>query len=108
MSSKFVGTLLVAIGFFIADASLSAAEPASTVITVGEMCGGCVKKISARLSELSNVADVKCDPVKKTVTVTPKPVGISARVLWEAMDEIGKSPKLLVDAIGTYTTKPQN
>jgi len=108
MFSKFVGPLLVTITYFIADANLSAAESVRTVITVAEMCGGCVKKISARLTELSNVADVKCDVATKTVTVTPKSAGISARVLWEAMDEIGKEPKQLVDATGTHTTKPQN
>ncbi|MBN8624743.1 MAG: cation transporter [Planctomycetes bacterium] len=75
---------------------------------VGEMCGGCVKKITARLSQMPEVAAVKCDIARKTVTVTPKSDGISSRVLWDAMNEIGKTPKKLVDATGTYTAQPQN
>jgi len=87
---------------------VEAAEPAPTVMTVSEMCGGCVKKISARLAQMPEVADVTCDVAAKSVTVTLKAGGVSARTLWEAMDEIGKTPVKLVDGSGTYTEKPQN
>lgn len=86
---------------------VEAVEPVPTVMTVGEMCGGCVKKITARLTQMPEVADVMCDLAAKSVTVTPKAGGVSARALWEAMDEIGKTPVKLVDATSEYTEKPQ-
>lgn len=82
---------------------------AETVITVGEMCGGCVKKIEKKLKPMEGVAGVRCDIKAKTVTVVPKPkVALSAKTLWEAMEEIGKTPKKLVGPSGTFTEKPKS
>ena len=86
---------------------VQAAESSSTVITFGEMCGGCVKRIEAKLSEFPDIADVQCDIKLKTVAVTPKPrKSLSARELWEAMESIGKTPKKLSGPEGTFTSKP--
>ena len=57
----------------LAAAPAGAAEepaPQETVITVGEMCGGCVKRIEAKLKPVDAIAGVRCDVQKKTVTVT--------------------------------------
>lgn len=80
-----------------------------TVMTVGEMCGGCVKKIEKTLKPMKGVAGVRCDIKSKTVTVTPKSrVVLSPKTLWEAMAEIGKSPTKLVGPGGTFTEKPKS
>ncbi|MBN8624851.1 MAG: heavy-metal-associated domain-containing protein [Planctomycetes bacterium] len=108
ISRRLVLAAAMATLFGTTVSSATAAERNVTVMNVGEMCSGCVKKITARLTQLPEVAGVKCDIAKKTVAVTPKSGTLSARALWEAMDEIGKSPKRLVDATGTYTAKPAN
>ena len=79
-----------------------------TVMTVGEMCGGCVKKIEKKLEPMEGVAAVRCDIKSQTVTVLPEPkTTLSPKTLWEAMESIGKTPKKLVGPSGTFTTKPK-
>lgn len=90
------------------SATAEAAPPHETVVTFGEMCGGCVKRIEARLTKMPEIAGVKCDVAAKSATVTPAASGVSARVLWEALEEIGKTPVKMVGPSGTFTTKPAN
>ncbi|MFH5802816.1 heavy-metal-associated domain-containing protein [Alienimonas sp. DA493] len=92
-----------------ADPAVAAEKPASTatVITVGEMCGGCVKRIEGKLKPVDAIAGVRCDVQKKTVTVLPKDgVKLSPKWLWEAMESIGKTPKRLAGPSGVFTEKP--
>ncbi|MGH7126971.1 MAG: heavy-metal-associated domain-containing protein [Planctomycetaceae bacterium] len=97
--------MLLALGL---AGSLEAAESTKTVITVGEMCGGCVKRITAKLEPMPGIADVRCDIETKRVFVTPeKDVALSPRGLWEAMESIGKTPKRLTGPSGTFTSKPK-
>lgn len=89
-----------------------AAEPAAktkdTVMTVGEMCGGCVTKITAKLKPMPDVGKVVCDIPKKTVTVTPAAgKSLSPKVLWESMESIGKTPTSLTGPSGTFKSKPK-
>lgn len=101
--------ILAALTSFGSASPVVAAEPPSPVVmSVGEMCGGCVKKITARLSKMPEIATIQCSVAKKSVTVTPKAGGVSSKALWEAMVEIGKTPTKLVDASGAYTSAPQN
>ena len=99
-------------GITLLTAAANAADKptkADTVMTVGEMCGGCVKKIEKKLKPMDGVASVRCDIQAKTVTVHPKPkVTLSAKTLWEAMAEIGKTPQKLVGPGGTFTEKPKS
>jgi hypothetical protein len=64
---------------------LAAQQPQSqTVVTVGEMCGGCVKKINTRLEGFPGIGAVQCDIRTKTVTITPTPnSALSPRQLCE-------------------------
>lgn len=82
-------------------------KPAATTMTVTEMCGGCVKKITKHLQPLAGIASIECDIKTKTVKVTPKAgVTLSPKMLWTEMDEIGKTPTKLVGPSGTFTSKP--
>ncbi len=82
-------------------------KPVLTTITVGEMCSGCVKKITARLEQEKSIAKIKCDIPTKTVTLAPADnVRFSPKKLWEIMESIGKKPKKLVGPNGTFTSKP--
>lgn len=97
--------MLLALGV---TSSLEAAESASTVMTVSEMCGGCAKKIKAKLGEFTEIGDIQCDLKAQTVTVTPKvKMILSPRELWEAMESIGKTPNRLAGPSGTFTSKPK-
>ena len=89
-------------------ASAADAKKSNTVITVGEMCGGCVKKITKRFDSVRQVAKVECSIEKKSVTLIPKPdVRLSPKEIWEIMAGIGKTPKKMVTPEGTFTAKPK-
>ena len=97
--------------FLLLIATVASATEATkpTTMTVGEMCGGCVTSITAKLKPMPGVADVACDIPKKTVTVTPAAgKTLSPRALWEAMEAIGKTPKSLVGPNGKFESKPKN
>lgn len=82
-------------------------QPAPTVVTVGEMCGGCVKTITKQFNGFKGVAEVTCDIPSKTVTF--RPAGgqkLSPLVIWTEMDEICKTPLKLSGPSGTFTSKP--
>jgi copper chaperone CopZ len=91
----------------ICSQGLAADTPKPTVMEVGEMCGGCVKKITTRLETMPGVAKIECSIEKKTVTVSPAAEkGFTAVALWDAMAEIGKTPKKMVSPTGTFTERP--
>ncbi|QDV13105.1 hypothetical protein CA51_29910 [Rosistilla oblonga] len=80
----------------------------TTTVTVGEMCGGCVKKITARFDKEKAIARVTCDIDKKTTVLTPaKGVRLSPKGVWEIFESIGKTPEKLVGPKGTFTSKPK-
>lgn len=92
-----------------AEAAKTAKKTVTTMTVTGEMCGGCVKKITAKLQPMSGVARVQCDIKTKTVHVTPqRGRTLSPRKLWEAMEEIGKTPAKLSGPSGTFTKKPKS
>jgi copper chaperone CopZ len=89
---------------------VSGKEPASSqiVMTVGEMCGGCVKRITARFDSVDAVTKVVCSIEKKSVTLVPKDgVKLSPKGIWEIMESIGKTPKKMITPDGTFTSKPK-
>lgn len=92
--------------------SVSAAEPKlnATKITIsGEMCGGCVKKLTGTLTAVEGVAAVAGDVETKTMTIRPKGrAALSPKALWEACEKAGKKPAKLAGLHGTFTTKPKS
>lgn len=95
----FTAVMLVAV--------LAVAASPNTKIVCGEMCGGCAKKITAKLQTLPDVASVQCDRQTKTVTIVPKQgMQISPLTLWSTMESIGKTPVSLSGPGGTFTTRP--
>lgn len=83
-------------------------KPTNTTVTVGEMCMGCVKQITARFDKDKGVSKVTCDIGKRSVNIIPaKDVRLSAKKIWEIMVSIGKKPEKLVGPEGTFTSKPK-
>lgn len=95
---------ILALGTNIAQA----ADAQTTVISVDEMCSGCVRSITQRLKRMPDVSTVKCNMATKTVTITPKSgKTLSPRTLWNAMQGVGSPPKKLVGPSGTFMSKPK-
>lgn len=108
LRSSVLGALVLLLAAAVVAEAAESAKKTNTVITVGEMCGGCVKRITAALEKMPDINDIKCDVKTKTVTVTPKKgKTLSPRALWEEMEKIGKRPTKLVGPSGTYTSKPK-
>ena len=100
-------TLMVALPVMASAAAETGTTKKNTVMTVGEMCGGCVKKITKRFDGIKGIAGVKCSIEHNTVTVVPDAnVRLSPRGVWAIMEGIGKTPKKMVCPLGTYTSKP--
>ena len=70
MIKSLAFALVVVSGFSV---PLVGAERAvTTTITIdGEMCSGCVKKLTSKLIEVPGVRDIKGDVKAKTMTITP-------------------------------------
>lgn len=104
--SMIVSALLLTLG----AAVMAGAARANTaaIIAAAEMCGGCAKRITAKLEKLSGVADIVCDIQAKTVSVTPaEGKTLAALTLWEAVEEIGKTPKEFAGPGGTFMSRPK-
>lgn len=57
---------------------------------------------------MPDIKDIRCDVKTRTVQVMPKTGKIlSPRALWEAMEQIGKTPRKLAGPSGTFTSKPK-
>lgn len=104
----FLSAVSVALVAVLLPALSGAAEKQSvtTTVTVGEMCGGCVKRITAHFETVKEVAEVQCDIKTKAVVLFPaKNVRLSPRMIWETMESIGKEPKKLVSPDGPFPSK---
>ena len=100
-------TLLVAVVATASPLSAADGEKTNTVMTVGEMCGGCVKKITKRFDGIRGIAGVRCSIEHQSVTVAPEPgVRLSPRAVWDLMAGIGKTPTKMVSPAGTFTSRP--
>jgi mercuric ion binding protein len=109
-STGFVAGLMLLVVSIFASSSAPAADVAKSniVMTVGEMCGGCVKKITKRFDGVEGIAKVQCSIEKQSVTLVPKQdVRLSPKGVWEIMDSIGKTPTKMVTPDGTFTSKPK-
>ena len=103
------GVTLIALAFSsLPQVSAEERERTHTVMTVSEMCGGCVKKITKRFEGVEGIAKVECSIEKQSVTVIPKAdVRLSPKGIWEIMESISKTPTKMVTPDGTFTAKPK-
>tara|TARA_R110002049_G_scaffold2750_10_gene22482 strand:+ start:154910 stop:155260 length:351 start_codon:yes stop_codon:yes gene_type:complete len=93
---------------FCSPAPAAETQNRNTVMTVGEMCGGCVKKITTRFDDVKGIAKLECSIEKKSVTLVPeKGVRLSPKAIWVIMESIGKTPNKMVTPDGTFTSKPK-
>lgn len=85
------------------------ARPVYTTITIPKMdCGGCAKKIATQLSAVPGVGQVNQNLDAFQLIVAPQPnVGVSPRLLWEAVEKAGYAPSKIESPYGNFAAKPQ-
>ena len=110
MSTKSRCWLALAVGLFaVGWDAVHAAGPAPTVISIpGLHCGGCAKKVVAKLETVAGVSVAEADMKSKTITVVPAVDAIvSPKSLWEAVESADQKPARLEGPAGVFTTKPK-
>ncbi len=85
-----------------------AADPAPTTITIpGMHCGGCAKKVAAKLQQVNGVAKAEANVEAKTIKITPKAdMVVSPKALWEAVEKAEQTPTKIDGPSGIFTKKP--
>ena len=105
---KSLAFALLVVSVFSVPAVAAEKVLATTITIDGEMCSGCVKKLTSKLIEVPGVRDIKGDVKAKTMTITPASgANVSPLSLWEAVEKAGKKPGKLVGPRGTFTSKPK-
>lgn len=110
MYSKFFVAVASAVFLAFGLSDLKAAPPQleTAIVTSGEMCGGCAKKITAQFQKVPGVAQVRVDVATKTTVITPVDGAVlSPRALWEGMEAAGKKPQSLAGPNGVFSSKPR-
>jgi copper chaperone CopZ len=79
-----------------------------TVITIEDLdCPSCAKHVEKAVAKVKGVESVKTDVDKQTATVSPQDgKTISAKALWEAVEQAGFKPTKLEGPSGKFTSKP--
>ena len=79
-----------------------------TVITIEDLdCPTCAKHVEKAVAKVKGVESVKTDVDKQTATVLPQEgKTVSAKALWEAVEQAGFKPTKLEGPSGKFTAKP--
>ena len=91
-------------------AIVNAAEVAlETSVTIeGMQCVVCAKKVTKKLTSVSNVKSANVDPEKGTAVIVPADgKEVSPKLLWEAVENAGFKPTELKGPTGTFKSKPK-
>ena len=109
MTMRLFGMFALMAGLTLTAAGTAqAADPVPTTISIpGLHCGGCAKKVAAKLVTVAGVAKADADMKLKTIKVTPKPgYTPSPKAMWEAVEKADQKPAWMQGPSGTFTSKP--
>ena len=82
--------------------------PETSVTIEGMHCAACAKKVTKKLTSVSNVKSASADPEKGTAVVVPADGNeLSPKAIWEAIESAGYKPTELKGPAGTFTSKPK-
>ena len=106
---KYVMAVAMLVGLA-AAAGAQAQAPAYTAIVLDDIhCMGCAKKISAKVTAVPGVAEMRVDLKAKTVWAIHKQGATpSPKALWEAVESADHTPTKMQTPTGTHTSKPQS
>jgi copper chaperone CopZ len=100
----------VALGLLagLAGAQVPAPSPVFTRVTLADIhCMGCAKKISARVTGVPGVAEMRVDLKAKAIWAIHKPGQTpSPKGIWEAVEQADHTPTRMDTPTGTHTAKP--
>ena len=100
---------IVALAGLLSAKQAVAAEASTTLTVEGMHCGGCAKKIAAKLKAIPGVEDVQADVKTSQISVSTKAnQRASARAMWEAVEKAGYKTVKLVGPSGSFTEKPKS
>jgi copper chaperone CopZ len=104
----FLGLLVLVAAFSVLAQTRGQTVAKETVIDIEDLdCEACAATVEESLKAIAGVAKVKLDVDDQTATVTPQEkTTLSAKALWEAVEEAGFKPTKLVGPSGTFTKKP--
>ncbi len=110
LTRKRLVSLVSIFSLLLTVGTVRGSEPIPTTITIPKMdCGGCAKKIAAKLTEVAGVAKAEPNVEARTIKVTAKAnVLVSPKALWEAVEKADKKPTKLEGPSGAFTSKPNS
>jgi copper chaperone CopZ len=87
-----------------------AGDAVVTVITVEKMhCGGCAKRLAARIKTVSGVAEGRANVARKSLTVIHRNgASVSPRALWLAVEQARDRPLRLAGPDGVFDSEPSS
>jgi copper chaperone CopZ len=103
-----LGVLVLIAGLGVLAQTRGQTTVKETVIDIEDLdCEACAVTVEESLKEIAGVAKVKIDVDTQTATVIPQEKAtLSAKTLWEAVEQSGFTPLKLVGPSGTFTSKP--
>jgi copper chaperone CopZ len=83
--------------------------PSETTVKIeGMHCVVCAKKVTKKLTSVSNVKSANVDPEKGIAVITSlEGKELSPKALWEAVETAGYKPTELKGPAGTFKSKPK-
>jgi copper chaperone CopZ len=108
--SKAKAPALAALLILAALALAQQPPQAWTKVTLEEIhCMGCAKKISAKVTAVPGVAQMRVDLKAKSIWAVHKQgMTPSPKALWEAVEAAEHKPTRVETPSGSYTSKPQS
>lgn len=102
--------MFVALASILSSSELRAADMKTTTITVkGMHCGGCAKKVAAKLKAVPGVDNANVDASTSQASITPQANKVpSPRELWEAVEKAGYVTVKIAGPSGVFTEKPKS
>ena len=108
MKSSVISTVVAWMMTCVAIVNATEAAPETILTIEGMHCVVCAKKVTKRLTGVSNVKSANVDTEKGTAVVTPADgKELSPKALWEAIEGAGFKPTELKGPAGTFTSKPK-
>ncbi len=108
MKSSLIPTIVAWIMTCVAIVNAAEAVLETSVTIEGMHCAVCAKKVTKKLTSVSNVKSASADPEKGTAVIVPADgKDVSPKSLWEAVESAGYKPTGLKGPAGTFTSKPK-
>ena len=108
MKTSVIPTIVAWMMTCVAIVHAAESAPETSVTIEGMHCTVCAKKVTKKLTSVSNVKSANVDPEKGIAVVMPTDgKELSPKLLWEAVESAGYKPTELKGPAGTFKSKPK-